>query len=467
MEGAASGTWQAAGIRLLERLDDALRADPQDAEGFTETAGGLGRHLRRLLRHVDRAVLDLDHGIPRVNGRALWLERDQLERVARLSRWLAPAKAAGIAFSGEPSPEAVARLRAVFERLAQSGKAPRSSADVEAVLARAEVQTIHLVSPGGLETGLTDEQIRVAWHYARCVAGMESALYPGEIPYHAVHDLAEGLARGALADPPLMAALALSGGPESVGRRAADVAVLCALWSVAQGESEAEVAEWATIGLLHEAGRTYTAADEAWPAGARICVLGVRQLDEAPDRGRSLGDRVTAALEHGLLLSRAPFVEVRHTPHVTSQVVAVARAILRGIRRGLSAFEVGSRLVGRGPKDVDPGIVSAMVSLIGPYPIGTLLELTDESLGVVWDQPWAPHQAGQMRRPVATVIERMVDGADRPLPGAERLVTLGEPGPDGQPWQVHRTLKRAGAPALVASVLIRRAHADAVRLGLR
>ncbi len=467
MEGAASGSWQAAGVRLLERLDEALVADQTDVERFTEIAGRLGRHLRRLLRHVDRAVLDLDHGIARVNGRALWLDSDQLDRVARLARWLEPAKAAGIAFSGEPSPEAVARLCAIFSRLAASERVVSSAGDVEAVLARAEVQTIHLVSPGSLEQGLADTTTRVAWHYARTVAGMEAALYPGEIPVHAVEDLADGLGAAALADPPLLAALALSGGAESVGRRAADVGVVCALWAVAHGLSLVEVCRWALTGLLHEAGRAASAHREDWPAGARTCVLGVRQLEGAEPLDVAVGARATAALEHGLLLSRSPFIEVRGTPHPASQVVAVARAILRGIRRGLDAFEVGSRLVGRGPRGVEPALVSTLVSLIGPYPIGTLVELHDESVGVVWDTPWQLAQEGGLHRPAATVVERVADAADRPVPADARLVQLGDLDPDGRPWQVVRTLKRNGAPGLVASTLTRRAHADAARLGLR
>jgi hypothetical protein len=466
IDGAAAGTWQAAGIQLFDRVLALVNADPTEHEAFAVVGGRLARHLRRLLSHVPRVVLDLDGGIPRVNGRALWLDEVHVEAIPTLLRWLAPTRSAGLIFTGEPSMEALERLHMIIGRLRSSGKIAPDHRSVEAILAKAEVFTIHLLAQGGMEHAIAHGD-RTLWHYARSVAAMESALLPGKVPYDSVRDLASGLAAAAVLDPALLLAFPMMGGTESVGRRATDIAVLCSVWAVALGEPHEKVTEWAMTGLLHEVGRAWPTEEKGWAAGARICTLGAQQLCDEHRVDGALGVRVIAAIEHGLLLSRDPFIEIRGEPHPASRLVAAARAFLRGIRKGLSALEVGSRLHGRGPRGVDPGLMAGLVAMVGPYPIGTLVELNNEDIGVVFDQVWSARAEDGLRYPTVTVIERVSDHADRAIADEPKQIQLGDAGPDGVPWSVTRTLKVSSARGLVAGVIRTRTKASAAHLGLR
>ena len=463
MDGAAAGTWQVAGVQLFERLLAYIVAEPKKRDDFERVTQRLTRHIRRLLSHVPRVVLDLDGGIPRVNGRALWLNAEQAEGVSTLLKWLSITRASGLVFSGEPSLDSLKRLHMIVARLRSSGQRPPDHRAMEKVLAKAEVFTIHLHGPGGLRRALGED--RTLWHYARAVAAMESALMPGSVPYAAVQDLAEGLATAAAQDPALLLAFPMRGGRGSVGRRATDIAVLCAVWAVAIGAPHKKIVQLTMAGLLHEIGRVWPAKHGKWPVGARICAMGTWQLCEAKP-GESVGIRTIAAVEHGLLLSREPFVSLRSDSHPASQVVAASRAFLRGIRKGLTALEVGSRLYGRGPVGVSPDLLAVLVAMVGAYPIGTLVELNNGDMAVVYDQIWTREGSEGLRRPSKTVVERFIDNKDQAIE-ADQQVSLGAPGPDGVVWAVSRTLKPTSAPAQVASALQRRSAASVTGLGLR
>lgn len=463
LEGAARGTWQAAGARLLLRLADVVALRQSSPDARAEPIAAMLRHLARLAPHVDRSELTIEEGVPRLNGRALFMDATLVDATDRLVRWLAPTTAGGLWFGPEVEAVEVERALVMIERLHSSGRALNSARALSVALVRGEVVGLGLL-PGQPLAPLSQAPQQVAvWQYARTVAAMEGALFPGELPYTDVRSLAEGLTAAALAHIGLLVSLPFLGRTDSVGRRAADVAVLCLAVGRSLGESPEALVDWALAGLLHEAGRAWPADNEAWSPGARICALSVRQLTEAPRRDAGLARRVVAAVEHGALLAREPYIELVR-PRITSKVIAAARVFLKGRRSGLSALEVTSRLASRGVPGVDAALTALLASVIGPYPVGCLVELSQGEVGVVVDQPWGRASAGGVLRPQSASVELLADNHDTPLaPGT--TIVLGETRPDGRTWEVRRTLKADPAREVITQVLVRRLGLDAAQLG--
>jgi hypothetical protein len=463
LEGAARGTWQAAGARLLVRMAEVVAARQASADGRAEAIAGLLRHLGRLAPHVDRSELTVEEGVPRLNGRALFMDATLVDATDRLSRWLGPTGAGGLWFGPEVEAVEVERALGIVEKLHASGRVVHDSRALSAVLVRGEVHNLGLLPGQPLAPLSQAPQHVTVWQYARTVAAMEGALFPGDLPYNDVRSLAEGLTAAALAHIGVLVSLPFMGRTDSVGRRAADVAVLCLAVGRALGESPEALVDWTLAGLLHEAGRAWPADNEAWSPGARICALSVMQLGDAPRRDAGLARRVVAAVEHGALLAREPYIELVR-PRLTSKVIAAARVFLKGRRSGLSALEVTSRLASRGVPGVDAAITALLASVIGPYPVGCLVELSQGEVGVVVDQPWGQSAAGGVFRPQNAHVELLADNHDTPMaPGV--TVVLGEARADGRTWEVRRTLKADLAREAITKVLVRRLGLDAAQLG--
>lgn len=111
-------------------------------------------------------------------------------------------------------------------------------------------------------------------------------------------------------------------------------------------------------------------------------VHGLSKLDQLEGLDRALA---VVVFEHhaGYDLSGYPKIERLDGLHVFSRIVAVADAFENGCRRSGPYESMGSIIEGSG-REFDPDIVKALVGMLGPYPVGTVVKLNTSEIGVVF-----------------------------------------------------------------------------------
>lgn len=198
--------------------------------------------------------------------------------------------------------------------------------------------------------------------------------------------------------------------------------------------------------LLHDIGKVHVPTDvlqrvgrlteEQWRLVQRHPVDGAGTLFATSDG--LYHPAATVVLEHhaGYDLRGYPSLTQRPTPSVPARLVAVVdcfdavtsrrtyRAAM-GRHEALSVLETGA---GRG---FDPRVVRVFLSLVGVYPVGSLVELDTGETGLV-----VRNSDTELGRPTVLVV---LDAAGNAVDGEERDLTLR--GPDGSHrWHVRRTV---------------------------
>lgn len=156
--------------------------------------------------------------------------------------------------------------------------------------------------------------------------------------------------------------------------------------------------------------------------GANL-LLGLRRLDEA-----ALA-RLAVVFEHNIATSGYPRREWPGGLHLFSRIVAVAETYdamttRRPFRPARTPDEALRELTGKAGRRFDPEIVRVFTSVLGIYPLGTLVRLDSGELAIVFHvDPSTP------RQPLVKIVAA-ADGSPRT---DGELVDIGDNGESGKP----------------------------------
>ncbi len=149
--------------------------------------------------------------------------------------------------------------------------------------------------------------------------------------------------------------------------------------------------------LLHDVGKVKLPPDlikkagplnsEEWLLLEKHPVLGAEILSSVPTLNRVA---VIVAFEHHLGFDGGgyPHVQPARKPHFFSRLVGLADAFdaatsLRPYRRANTPVKIISEIIDQSGKHFDPLLVKLFVSMMGVYPVGSLVKLSNGSVGIV------------------------------------------------------------------------------------
>ncbi|HVR84859.1 MAG TPA: HD domain-containing phosphohydrolase, partial [Planctomycetota bacterium] len=129
---------------------------------------------------------------------------------------------------------------------------------------------------------------------------------------------------------------------------------------------------------------------------------------------------------------------VKSGTHPYSRIVAIAETFdaLTTDRPYRSAYlpDAAIRILSRlGGERLDRRLTLAFIQSIGLYPAGTVVELSDQSIGIVF------HPSGDPKAWRAPHVRLIRDGAHQEIPGAP-VVNLSQPAGGREPLSIERTL---------------------------
>lgn len=423
-------------------------------------------------------------GVAQVNSHALWLDPATQETTQELEQWLARREAGGIIFPARPHDDEIRRFFFHFARFRAPAEVKSQYKALSEHLANDGIQRLKLApQPVRLEgVGQGVRGVATLWNYAKACAGLRLMLLKAPIDAKQARRVALELVDACAAEQDLMTAMPILGkAPHDLSRRCVDLAVLSAGFARALGFSAVYAADLAQAALLHEVGTIYPNPDpvEFSPSEASA-TLAIRQLLEAQKFTGELAQRVSVAVEHALGPTRSgpPYLVAAPAPTLEAQIVILAGAwldLVRGRegREPTSPVEAGLSLLRSPPRQVEPAVAQVFVAMVGLLPVGTVVELQNDDIGVVAD---VEHLRGRalfsadtppVVGPRKIWIERMRTPRGDVVPERQARVALGSESPDGADWAVKRTLRREGWDEVVVRALLRRPTTAVMQLGLR
>jgi len=224
-----------------------------------------------------------------------------------------------------------------------------------------------------------------------------------------------------------------------------NVAILSVLIGEHLGLSKGRLSELCLAGFLHDVGKVDVPASvlhkdgpldsQEWeemrlhPVYASRTLLGIsRPLP-------SIMKAVVVAFEHHLNydMSGYPETEVKDSVTLLGNIVTIAdrydaMTTARAYRKNLTPYEALHHLIDRAGTTFDPVLVKLFVDIMGVYPPGTVLELTNGLVGVVSEPP-------AVGRPLGKPKVRIVSGED-----TGRLIDLDYQSDGQHPVDVLRVL---------------------------
>lgn len=211
------------------------------------------------------------------------------------------------------------------------------------------------------------------------LARLAAGRMPSPLPVRrAVIDLVESVQ-----ESPMRAATAPFTAPSSLGaseRHLLSVCELSLMLGQALGLSRATLSDLGVAAMLHDVGYLRPTTRESHPVAGTRLLLRQRGFSEAKIR------RLLAVLEHS-----TDYIDMSHdeeSPSLFARILRVAEDydLLTAPRAGHVAMSPAEALgilwAGRGDK-YDPILVAQFAQVLGRYPAGTLLELTEGSWAVV------------------------------------------------------------------------------------
>ncbi len=454
-------------------------------EAYIRPCDKLAESLDVLLKIERQAITVVVHeGIAQVNSHALWLDQNTVEQAQELEGQLARREAGGIIFSAMPTQDEMRRFFFHFARFRAPADAKDQMTALQAHLVQDGIQNLKLApQPLRLEgVGVGVRGVASLWHYAKGAAGMEEILSKAPPDVKSARRIGQELVDALATEQDLVCALPLLGThADTPARRAVDVAVLVGATARGLGLSAIRCADLASAALLADAAGVYENPDPAEFTVPELAgVLAVRQLLEASKLTGEHLRRVVVGVEHALGPSKAgpPYLVAAPRLSIDGQLVALAEAwldLVRGTdqRPAITPLEAGLSLLKDPPRQVDANLARVFVASIGLLPVGTVVQLQNEDVGVVSE---VDHLRGRtvynadpapVLRPRRIVVERMRTPQGKAVPERKARVVLGEESPDGGAWTVRRTLDPAPWRDLVIRGLIRRPSTVAAQMGLR
>ena len=423
-------------------------------------------------------------GVAQVNSHALWLDPATQEVTQELEQWFARREAGGIIFPSRPQDDEIRRFFFHFARFRASAEQKSQFKALAEHLRTEGIQRLKLApQPVRLEgVGQGVRGVATLWNYAKACAGVRLMLEKTPVDSKQARRVALELVDACSAEQDLMTAAPILGNaPHGLARRCVDVAILAAVCARAIGLSMVQCADVTQAALLHEVGTVYENPDPVeFSASEASASLVVRQLLEAQKFTGELAQRVSVAIEHGLGPTRSgpPYLQAAPAPTFEAQLVMLAGAwldLVRGRegREASSPVEAALSLLRSPPRPVDPGLAQVFVAAVGLLPVGTVVELQNEDVGIIAD---IEHLRGRglfnadvpaVAGPRKVWVERMRTSKGEVVPERSARICLGADTAEGEEWAVRRTLRREGWEDLVIRALLRRPSTVVMQLGLR
>jgi HD-GYP domain-containing protein (c-di-GMP phosphodiesterase class II) len=224
-----------------------------------------------------------------------------------------------------------------------------------------------------------------------------------------------------------------------------NVAILSVLLGQHLGLSKGRLSELCLAGFLHDVGKVDVSPSilrkdgpldpHEWEEMRSHPVYASRTLLGVSRPSPSVMKAVVVAFEHHLNydMTGYPETEIKDSVTLFGNIVAIAdrydaMTTARAYRVNLTPYEALHNLIDRSGTTFDPVLVKLFVDIMGVYPPGTVLELTNGEVGVVCEPP-------AVGRPLEKPKVRIVAPE-----AAGRIVDLDEQGAGQHPVDVLRVL---------------------------
>jgi HD-GYP domain-containing protein (c-di-GMP phosphodiesterase class II) len=208
-----------------------------------------------------------------------------------------------------------------------------------------------------------------------------------------------------------------------------NVAILSVLLGQRLGLSKSRLGELCLAGFLHDVGKVEVAPSilhkqgpldsEEWEEMHRHPVFASRTLLGASRLTPSTMRAVVVAFEHHLNydMTGYPKTEIKESVTLFGNIVAIAdrydaMTTARAYRKkNLTPYEALNHVFNNAGTYFDPVLVKLFVDILGLYPPGTLLELTNGEVGVVCEPPAVgrPLDRPKIRIMVGDEVGRVID----------------------------------------------------------
>ncbi len=224
-----------------------------------------------------------------------------------------------------------------------------------------------------------------------------------------------------------------------------NVAILSVLLGQHLGLSKGRLSELCLAGFLHDVGKVDVPPavlhkegpleSHEWEEMRAHPIYASRTLLGVSRPSPSVMKAVVVAFEHHLNydMTGYPDTEIKDSVTLFGNIVAIAdrydaMTTARAYRKNLTPYEALHHLIDRAGTSFDPVLVKLFVDIMGLYPPGTVLELTNGEVGVVCEPP-------AVGRPLEKPKVRVVGGE-----GADRIVDLDSQTDSGHSLDVLRVL---------------------------
>ncbi|MBU1432507.1 hypothetical protein KKF91_18360 [Myxococcota bacterium] len=437
---------------------------------------------QRLLALEQSVTVVITEGVAQVNSHALWLDPNVAEQANELEGWLARREAGGIVISELPSNNEVLHF---FYEFARFRPAPDEEAPFQALTAHLEGLSINRlrIAPRPLRLEGVGRGVRGVpslWFYAKHTAALQDFVEESPLQLRVARRMAQEIVDACAAEQDLLLALTTMGQEDTPARRALDACIFVAAISRGLGLAALDCAENAAAALLHCAGQAYDNPD---PNVFNLPEITHSLIINALIEGAKLSGHLATQINVGVSAltafdpQAAPYLIAPPRAHPVAQLVAIGNRyldMLRGVKSKREHPTVAAlRLLEEAPEALEPSLVRLFVAVIGVLPVGTLVELQNNDIGVIAD---VDHLRGRevyraasppVLRPQKITVERMRDHAGRMIPERRARVILGEDAPDGGAWRAERVLESKGLEDLQLRGLIRRPSTVIAQIGLR
>ncbi len=201
-----------------------------------------------------------------------------------------------------------------------------------------------------------------------------------------------------------------------------NVAILAVLLGQHLGLSKGRLSELCLAGFVHDVGKVDVAPSvlhkegpldsQEWEDMRSHPIYASRTLLGVSRPSPSIMKAVVVAFEHHLNydMTGYPRTEIKDSVTLFGNIVAIAdrydaMTTARVYRRNLTPYEALHHLIDRAGSAFDPVLVKLFVEIMGLYPPGTLVQLTNGQMGVVCESP-------AVGRPLEKPRVRIVGGTD-------------------------------------------------------